>query len=87
MKQSGLPIIQVTHAIEKNLHLTIKQYQKEDFRFPLTLRVYYNNGKYDDHQIFVDKKSKEFVIQPKGKVLKIELDPNTKLLFEETRLD
>ena len=87
LKQSGLPIIQATYAIEKHLYLTIKQYQKEDYSFPLTIRVYYKNGKYNDHDIFVDSKTKGCVIQAKGEVLKIELDPNTKLLFEERRLD
>ena len=87
LKQSDLPIIQATYAIEKHLYLTIKQHQKEDYSFPLTIRVYYKNGKYNDHDIFVDSKTKGYVIQAKGEVLKIELDPNTKLLFEERRLD
>ena len=87
LKQSGLPIIQVYYEIEKHLYLTIKQHQKEDYIFPLTVRVYYKNGKYNDHQIFVDQKTKEYIIKTQGEVLKIELDPNTKLLFEETWLD
>lgn len=87
LKQSGLPIIEVDYEIEKHLYLTIKQHQKEDYIFPLTVRVYYKNGKYNDHHIFVDSKTKEYLIKPQGEVLKIELDPNTKLLFEQTRLD
>ena len=87
LKQSGLPLIEVYYEIEKHLYLTIKQHQKEDYIFPLTVRVYYKNGKYNDHHIFVDQKTKEYLIKPQGEVLKIELDPNTKLLFEQTRLD
>ena len=87
LKQSGFPVIQATHAIDKHLYLIIKQLQKEDYSFPLTVRVYFKNGKHDDHQIFVDRKTKEYVIQTDGEVLKIELDPNTKLLFAEKRFD
>ena len=87
LKQSSLPVIQVYYENNNQLYLTIKQHQKEDYSFPLTVRVYYKNGKYNDHDIFVDSKTKEYLIQHQGEVLKIELDPNTKLLFEETRLD
>tara|TARA_Y100000385_G_scaffold140833_1_gene146218 strand:+ start:34 stop:1659 length:1626 start_codon:yes stop_codon:yes gene_type:complete len=87
LKQSGLPVIQVYYEIEKHLYLTIKQLQKEAYSFPLTVRVYYKNEKYNDHHIFVDQKTKEYVIEANGEVLKIELDPNTKLLFEETWLN
>lgn len=87
LKQADLPIIQATYVIGKHLYLTIKQDQKEVYSFPLTVRLHFKDGKYDDHHIFVDSKTKKYVIQTDGEVLKIELDPNTKLLFAEKRLD
>jgi len=84
LKQPGLPIIQVAYDMEKHLYLTIKQLQNEDYSFPLTIRIHYKNGEHSDHKILIDDKIKTAVIFLKGSFEEIELDPHTKLLFEDS---
>ena len=67
---------------EKKLSLAVDQLQKNGpFSFPLELSIQTATGKPVLQKITVSKTTEMFIISVKEKPVKIELDPNTSLLF------
>ena len=72
---------------EKKLLVTVDQLQKNIlFNFPLEISII-TSGKPNTQKLNVTKASEIFSITIREKPLKLELDPNTSLLFEATILE
>ncbi len=79
----GHPQLSVTWKSNKGKPtVTIKQVQPEPFRFPLTIRVVFADGKWIDQTIFVSKREETFPITASQVPAGITPDPKTDLLFE-----
>ncbi|WP_090120350.1 M1 family metallopeptidase [Lutibacter oricola] len=82
----GHPILKTDFIyFRKKLRLTVEQLQEKPFEFPLEIALYYKDGSSEIKTIEVQNKSYAYEIEAKGDVKYIELDPNTKLLFEEEK--
>jgi aminopeptidase N len=81
----GVPELDVRwqyNAKNKNVLLTVNQLQKNLFQFRLEIRLKTASGKTHLAALSVKKQRQEFIIPYNEKVVGIEADPNTSLLFE-----
>ncbi len=82
--KTGHPQIKTSYIYHNNkLRLTVEQVQENTFEFPLEIELIYTNGTSEVKQIEVLNKNYSYEIDTKLNVKSINLDPNTKLLFEE----
>jgi len=88
--QAGHPVLDLRWEQSKDkLHISIDQTQPEYlFRFPLELEIFYMDGTSEFLTLQINQKPKEqrFRIGKKSKIKKLNLDPNVKLLFENTNM-
>jgi aminopeptidase N len=68
---------------EKNKRLTVTITQKQNYLFqlPLTLSLYFADGKSLDKTVSLTKQTETFTFSPGQKPVKMIIDPNTALLF------
>jgi aminopeptidase N len=81
----GLPKLQVKwkyNTKKKIVLLTVTQLQKNIFSFPLDIEIKTATGKSQLKTLPVTRQTQQFSIPLKGKPVKINLDPETSLLFE-----
>ena len=83
MFKSGHPVLKINWIYGKDkLPIIVKQTQEIPFEFPLDLELVDLTGNKEIKTINVTNKDEAFVIETSIEVKKINLDPNTKLLFE-----
>ncbi len=80
--KAGHPILK-TSIFDNKKKIVIEQTQTTIFKFPIEINIFYENG--NSELIEVDIKQKKHIIETKNTVKKIELDPNTKCLFEHKK--
>ena len=81
--QAGQPEIDASWSFSNGkLNLRIDQKQPENFTFNLEVKITYADGSSEIRTIPVSKKSQVWTPELNSKPAKIELDPNTWLLFE-----
>jgi len=68
-----------------NLDITQVQNFKTIFRFPLTIKIVYNDNTYIFKTFDINKKEQKFIYSSYKRPIKIILDPNTNLLFESSK--
>ncbi len=81
----GLPKIDVQwkyNAANKSVGLTIRQLQKNLSQFPLEIAFWSVSGKLKSETVYVTGNMQQAEIKLQEKPARIELDPNTSLLFE-----
>jgi len=67
----------------RELTINVEQIQPgKPFKFPLDLKILYNNGESSIEKMEVDNQSEDFAIGVNGQVQNIKFDPNVWLLFE-----
>jgi len=84
--KSGQPKIDVQTAYnKKNITITIKQVQdfKSIFNFPLSIKFIFKDKSSLIKTFGISQKVESFKFASKKKLVKIELDPNSNLLFEK----
>jgi aminopeptidase N len=69
---------------EKKLSVTVTQLQKTTFNFPLEIKLNFTTVKSKLQTLNISKQTETFVFPIAEKITKIELDPNTNLLFSGT---
>jgi aminopeptidase N len=82
---AGQPDLDITwryDAKEKFLYVDLKQLQKNEFKFPLILKINTSSGSKEE-KVFVDNLTSSFKIKQNEKPVSIIVDPNTKLLMNK----
>ena len=85
---TGHPVLEVNHSFDdvtKSLQVDIAQIQEQqeylsEFRLPLEIATYYQNGEHDLHKVWVDDKSESFKLAVDEKPLAVVVDPRDILL-------
>lgn len=81
--KTGHPVLKTNWIYYNNkVRLIVDQTQETIFQFPLDIELIYSNGTSEIKTLDIHDKSTPFVIETNGEVKKINLDPNTRLLFE-----
>ena len=81
--KSGHPVLKTNWIYGKEkLRIMVKQTQEVTFEFPLDLELVDSKGNKEIKTINVTNKDEAFVVETSLEVKKVNLDPNTKLLFE-----
>jgi aminopeptidase N len=81
----GQPDLEITwryDATEKFLYFDVKQLQKNEFKFPLILKINTSSGSKKE-KLFVDKIASSFKIKQNEKPVSIIVDPDTELLMSK----
>ena len=84
--QAGHPILQIDweQVSKRKIKINLTQLQEGPaFSFPLEIEIETESGNQIQKSIRIDSKEEKFNIKVKEKAVKIILDPNVKLLFEE----
>ncbi|APG59811.1 M1 family metallopeptidase [Christiangramia salexigens] len=82
--QYGHPVIKSDWSYKrKTIQLTIEQLQENNFNFPLQIKFHYKDGTSEIKDLEISEKAENFEFRSDKKPVKIELDPETNLLFEE----
>ncbi len=83
LQKAGHPILKTNWIYYNNkIRIIIEQTQENVFQFPLDIEIIYKDGSSEITTIEIIDKYAPYEIVSKGDVSKINLDPNTWLLFE-----
>jgi len=86
--QPGHPVLDFSwEQTNKNVNITVRQTQENYlFQFPLEIELKYKNGTSEIKTIQINDREVHFSIPAKNKVKEAVLDPEVKLLFENSNL-
>ncbi|MFD1095618.1 M1 family metallopeptidase [Salegentibacter chungangensis] len=84
LRQYGHPVLSTSweHKSGK-INFEVKQAQKNNFSFPLEIKISYADGSSEMKTLEITKKQEKFELESAKKSVKIELDPESNLLYEE----